>query len=448
MFSVRMRSSPSELAERSSMSRSFRRSQELFQEAKQLIPGGVNSPVRAFGSVGGEPLFIERGEGAYIQDVDGNRYIDFVGSWGPMILGHAHPEVVDVVKKTAEKGFSFGAPTAGESQLARKVMELMPSLEMVRFVSSGTEACMSALRLARGYTGREKIIKFTGCYHGHADMLLVKAGSGVATLGIPGSPGVPEGAVKDTLVAPFNDLSAVRELFQANPKSIAAVIIEPIVGNAGFIRPVAGFLEGLRDICTEFGALFIFDEVMTGFRVGLGGVQALHGIKPDITTLGKVIGGGMPIAAYGGRRDIMAKVAPSGPIYQAGTLSGNPLAVQCGLKTLDLLQNKYSFKSLAATTQRFMNGLAEAAKAKGLPFVTDCEGGMFGFFFHDRKVTSYEEAAHCHKERFNRFFWGMLQRGVYLAPSAFEAGFVSMVHGDAEIDGALQAARHVMAELN
>lgn len=429
------------------MTLSFKRSHELFAEAKELIPGGVSSPVRAFGSVGGEPLFIERGEGAYIFDADGNRYIDYVGSWGPMILGHAHLEVVDVVKKTAERGFSFGAPTAGESQLARKVMELMPSLEMVRFVSSGTEACMSALRLARGFTGRSKIIKFTGCYHGHADMLLVKAGSGVATLGIPGSPGVPEGATKDTLVAPFNNLAAVKELFTSHPKDIAAVIIEPIVGNAGFIRPNPGFLEGIRALCTEFGALFIFDEVMTGFRVGLGGVQGLTKIKPDLTTLGKVIGGGMPIAAYGGRADIMAKIAPSGPIYQAGTLSGNPLAVQCGLKTLELLQKKYSFDALAATTRRLMQGFLDAAKTYDLPMVVDSEGGMFGFFFHPQKVGSYEEASLCDKTRFNRFFWGMMQRGVYLAPSAFEAGFVSMMHGDSEIETTLTAARAVMAEL-
>ncbi len=429
------------------MNYSIERSKSLFKEAEAKFPGGVNSPVRAFKAVGGNPLFIEKAQGAYVYDADHNKYIDYVGSWGPAILGHAHPEVVSCIQDVLGKGFSFGAPTELETKLAEKVSALVPSLEMMRFVSSGTEACMSALRLARGFTGRDKIVKFEGCYHGHADMLLVKAGSGVATLGIPGSPGVPQGATKDTLVAPFNDLTATRSLFQEFPDQIAAIIVEPIAGNANFIRPQPEFLKGLRELCDQHGSLLIFDEVMTGFRVNLNCAQGLFGIKPDLTTLGKVIGGGMPMAAYGGRRDIMEHVAPIGPIYQAGTLSGNPLAMACGLKTLELLESKYSFTELSQRTKALADGLLHSAQEVGIEFSADSEGGMFGFTFHAAMPTNYTDAAAANLERFNRFFSAMLARGIYLAPSAFEAGFVSVKHTAGDITKTVDLAKEVFVAM-
>jgi glutamate-1-semialdehyde 2,1-aminomutase len=429
------------------MGTSWQRSKQLYKQACQHFPGGVNSPVRAYKSVGMEPLFIDRGEGAYLWDADGQRYTDYVGSFGPAILGHTHPEVLAAVQEVLGKGFSFGAPTELENQLAEQVKKFLPNMEMMRLVSSGTEACMSALRLARGYTQRNKILKFEGCYHGHGDMLLVKAGSGVATLGIPGSPGVPQGAIQDTLVAKYNDLEAVEQVFAQYGSELAAVIVEPLVGNANFIRPQAGFLEGLRRLCDKSGSLLIFDEVMTGFRVGPGGVQGLTGVKPDLTTLGKVIGGGMPIGAYGGRRDIMEKIAPSGPVYQAGTLAGNPVAVTCGLKTLELLENKYDFTELAQRTNRLASGMVERAKKAGFELVADCEGGMFGFSFRSQPIKDFDDAQAADVQMFNRFFKGMLQRGVYFAPSAFEAGFVSMVHTDKDIDETLDHAQSVFSGL-
>ena len=423
------------------------KSREAMARARAVIPGGVNSPVRAFGSVGGDPVFFERGQGAYLYDIDGSRYIDFIGSWGPAIAGHAHPEVLEAIAKVAAKGLSFGAPTEAETVLAETVRHAFPSMEKVRFVSSGTEACMSVLRVARAYTKRDKILKFTGCYHGHADMLLVKAGSGALTLGLPDSPGVPEGATSHTLLATYNDLDAVREVFAQNREQIAAVIVEPIVGNAGFIRPVEGFLEGLRQITQEDGALLIFDEVMTGFRVSFGGVQELKGIKPDLTTLGKVIGGGLPIGAYGGRKDIMAMVAPEGPVYQAGTLSGNPVAVASGLKTLEIISRPGAFARLAEVTRQLANGLRQVADKHGIPFYSDCEGGMFGYFFHKGPVHSLEEAKKGDSTLFKKFFWGMLDEGIYLAPSAYEAGFVSMAHTPKDVDATLAAAERVLTSL-
>lgn len=424
------------------------KSRQAMIAAREVIPGGVNSPVRAFGQVGGDAIFIERGEGAYLWDIDGNKYIDYVGSWGPAILGHAHPEVLEAVDQVVRRGLSFGAPTEGETRMAQRLREHLPSMELVRLVSSGTEACMAALRVARAFTGRNKILKFAGCYHGHADYLLVKAGSGALTLGLPDSPGVPTEATKGTLLASFNDLDAVRGAFEEHHHEIAAVILEPIVGNAGFIRPQPGFLEGLRELCTAHGTLLIFDEVMTGFRVGLGGVQGLKGIKPDLTTVAKVIGGGMPIGAYGGRRDVMAMVAPAGPVYQAGTLSGNPVAVACGLKTLEVLARPKTFAELTRRTLKLSKGLKELAEKRGIPFMTDSEGGMFGFFFHAGPVTSLAHAREADIERFKKFFHGMLQRGVYLAPSAFEAGFVSTAHTDADIERTLQCADEAFRELN
>lgn len=422
-----------------------KKSLDAMARARAVIPGGVNSPVRAFGSVGGDPVFFERGEGAYLYDIDGLRYIDYIGSWGPAIAGHAHPEVLDAISKTAAKGLSFGAPTEAETVLAETVRRAFPSMEKVRFVSSGTEACMSVLRVARAYTKRDKILKFTGCYHGHADMLLVKAGSGALTLGLPDSPGVPQGATSHTLLATYNDLDAVRSVFAQNPGQIAAVIVEPIVGNAGFIRPVEGFLEGLRQITSEDGALLIFDEVMTGFRVAYGGVQELKGIKADLTTLGKVIGGGLPIGAYGGRKDIMAMVAPEGPVYQAGTLSGNPVAVASGLKTLEIISRPGAFARLAEVTRQLASGLKKVADKHGVPFYSDSEGGMFGFFFHKGPVRSLEEAKLGDGGKFKAFFWGMLDEGIYLAPSAYEAGFVSMAHTPQDIDATIAAADRVLA---
>ena len=422
------------------------RSRAAMAAARAVIPGGVNSPVRAFGSVGGDPVFFERGKGAYLFDVDGNTYIDYIGSWGPAIAGHAHPEVLEAISRVAANGLSFGAPTEAETVLAETIRKAFPSMEKVRFVSSGTEACMSALRVARAFTKRDKIIKFTGCYHGHADMLLVKAGSGALTLGLPDSPGVPQGATCHTLLAPYNDIAAVKEIFSENLGQIAAVIVEPIVGNAGFIRPIPGFLEGLREITLAHDALLIFDEVMTGFRVAYGGVQELTGIKADMTTLGKVIGGGLPIGAYGGRQDIMGMVAPEGPVYQAGTLSGNPVAVASGLKTLEIISRPGAFAGLAERTRQLAQGLSEIGKHKGIPMFADCAGGMFGFFFHKGPVRSLEEARQGDGERFKRFFWGMLDQGIYLAPSAYEAGFVSLAHTAKEIEKTLEAADKVLSK--
>ncbi len=426
------------------MARSWQESKKLFTDACQLIPGGVNSPVRAFKSVDGDPIFIKRALGSRLWDADNNEYIDYVGSWGPAIVGHAHSDVVKVISQAAANGISFGAPTSLESDLARAVMTHVPSIEMIRFVSSGTEACMSVLRVARAFTKRNRIIKFEGCYHGHSDMLLVKAGSGAATMGVPDSPGVPSGTASDTLTVAYNDLGAVAAMFERYPDEVAALIIEPIVGNSGFIRPVSGFLEGLRSLCTKFGTLLIFDEVMTGFRVGLGGVQKIYDICPDLTCLGKVIGGGMPLAAYGGRRDIMAIVAPSGPVYQAGTLSGNPVAVSCGLKTLELISQRNFFPDLVRKTSTLVEGLRASAKKHNLPFSADFEGGMFGFFFNDKPVTNFTQAKMSNTPMFKKFFWGMMQNGVYLAPSPFEAGFVSGAHGDLDIQNTLEIADRVM----
>ena len=398
----------------------MKQSQKLFNHSQWVIPGGVNSPVRAFGSVGGIPLFIQRGRGAQIWDVDGNVYLDYVGSWGPLILGHAHPEVVKAVQRAAEKGLSFGAPTEAELQMASLLVQLVPSMEQVRLVSSGTEATMSAIRVARGFTGRNKIIKFEGCYHGHADSLLVKAGSGALTLGQPSSAGVPEQTVANTLVLEFNNTQNLRETFQREGEHIAAVIIEPVVGNANLICPQDDFLKNLRELCTQYGSVLIFDEVMTGFRVALGGAQALWGIKPDMTTLGKVIGGGLPVGAFGGRRDIMQCVAPLGPVYQAGTLSGNPVAVAAGLATLKLIQAPGFYEKLGATTQALCTGLTQVAVKRGVAFSAQQVGGMFGLYFRTGVPQNYAQALDIDIERFKGFFHAMLAEGVYLAPSAYE----------------------------
>lgn len=416
-------------------------------EAAAVIPGGVNSPVRAFRSVGGSPIFFAKGKGSRLWDVDGNEYIDFVGSWGPAIVGHAHPEVVQAVKAAVDLGFSFGAPTIAETVLVKKVQEFFPTMEKIRLVSSGTEACMSVLRVARAFTRRDKLLKFTGCYHGHADMLLVKAGSGALTFGLPDSPGVPLDATKHTLLGEYNDCAGLQQVFAEHPKQISAVILEPIVGNSGFIRPSSEFLNTLQSLCKAHGTLLVFDEVMTGFRVALGGAQQFFGVKPDLTTLGKVIGGGMPIGAYGGRKDVMAMVAPEGPVYQAGTLSGNPVAVACGLKTLEVIQRPGVFSKLAETTRQFATGLAELAAAAGIPFRADSEGGMFGFFFSDKPVHCLEDAKQTDTARFNKFFHGMLEEGIYLAPSAYEAGFVSTAHSAADISQTLAAAKRVFAKI-
>ena len=424
------------------------KSADLFAKAQQKIPGGVNSPVRAFAGVGGTPLFIERADGAYIFDADGNAYIDYVGSWGPMILGHNHAAIRDAVIQAAQQGLSFGAPTAMEITMAELVSELVPSMEMIRMVSSGTEATMSAIRLARGFTGRDKILKFEGCYHGHADCLLVKAGSGALTLGQPSSPGVPADFAKHTLTATYNDLDSVREAFMAHPDQIACIIVEPVAGNMNCIPPLPGFLEGLRTICDEFGALLILDEVMTGFRVAQGGAQAYYNVKPDITTLGKIIGGGMPVGAFGGRRDVMEFIAPTGPVYQAGTLSGNPVAMAAGHACLSVLIEPGNEKRLAHTTKRLADGFKALADKHGIPLAVNQVGAMFGFFFIDQDtVTCYEDVTKCDIERFKRFFNLMLDKGVYLAPSAYEACFTSLAHNDKEIDATLEAADFAFATL-
>ena len=420
----------------------------LFSDAREVIAGGVNSPVRAFAGVGGEPVFFKRAKGSRFVAEDGREYIDYVGSWGPMILGHAHPDVIDAVVTAAQDGLSFGAPCVRETRIAGKVCEMMPAVEKVRMVSSGTEATMSAIRLARGHTGRDKIIKFEGCYHGHSDSLLIKAGSGALTLGVPSSPGVPAGLAEHTITLSFNDIDGVKAAFAELGEQIACVIVEPIAGNMNMVPPVEGFHETLREECTRSGALLIFDEVMTGFRVARGGAQSVFGIEPDITTLGKVIGGGMPAAAYVGRADVMASIAPDGPVYQAGTLSGNPVAMAAGLKTLELIDSDDFWDTLSAKTQKLVDGLAAAANDAGIPLAVENQGGMFGFVFTDAgPVRSYAQVAAADIERFKAFFHGMLDEGVYLAPSAFEAGFVSAAHSDDDLDETIAAAAKVFSNL-
>ena len=424
------------------------RSESLFQAAQAHIPGGVNSPVRAFKGVGGTPVFFKRGEGPFLFDEDDRQYIDYVGSWGPMLLGHSYPPVINAVREALDNGLGFGAPTAIETEMADLVCELVPSMDMVRMVSSGTEATMSAIRLARGFTGRDKIVKFEGCYHGHSDSLLVKAGSGALTLGEPNSPGVPAALAEHTITLNYNDIDNVREAFAEIGDQIACIIVEPVAGNMNCILPREGFLEGLREVCDQYGSVLIFDEVMTGFRVALGGAQAHFNIKPDLTTLGKVIGGGLPVGAFGGKREIMEYIAPLGPVYQAGTLSGNPLAMAAGLAMLTALKEEGIHEALGAKAEYLTQGLEAMATRHGLPFTTSCVGGMFGLFFTDQDVvSSFAEATACNTELFGKFFHGMLDEGIYLAPSAFEAGFVSNAHTEAELDATLAAADRVFAKL-
>ena len=417
------------------------RSETLFANAQKHIPGGVNSPVRAFKSVGGTPLFFKHAEGAYVTDEDDKRYVDYVGSWGPMILGHSHPEVLDAVRQQLVHGLSYGAPTAMETEMADLVCSIVPSMEMVRMVSSGTEATMSAIRLARGFTGRDSIIKFEGCYHGHSDSLLVKAGSGALTQGVPSSAGVPAAFAKHTLTLPFNDLEEVEKMLADVGQEVACIIVEPVAGNMNCVPPAPGFLEGLRRLCDQHGVVLIFDEVMTGFRVALGGAQAHYGVTPDLSTFGKIIGGGMPVGAYGGRRELMSQIAPAGPIYQAGTLSGNPVAMAAGLAMLELVQEPGFHDRLSAASARLCAGLEAAAADAGVAVTTNQVGAMFGLFFTDQKVETYAQATACDTAAFNRFFHAMLERGVFLAPSAYEAGFLSSAHDDSIIDATIEAAR-------
>ncbi|MGZ8152223.1 MAG: glutamate-1-semialdehyde 2,1-aminomutase [Methylovulum sp.] len=420
----------------------------LFSQAKQVIPGGVNSPVRSFSGVGGVPVFIDHALGAYIVDSFGKSYIDYVGSWGPMVLGHAHPEVIAAVKTAAEKGLSFGAPTEIETQMAERVCALVPSIDLVRMVSSGTEATMSAIRLARGYTGRDKIVKFEGCYHGHSDSLLVKAGSGALTFGTPSSPGVPVAVAENTITLTYNDSAAVKQLFAEIGEQIACIIVEPVAGNMNCVPPEPGFLETLRQVCDDYSSVLIFDEVMTGFRVALGGAQGYYGIKPDLTTLGKIIGGGMPVGAFGGCRKIMEHLAPLGPVYQAGTLSGNPVAMAAGLKTLELIDQPGFYEALTAKTEKLTAGLQERAAGAGIALTTNSVGGMFGMFFSaEEKITSFAQVMRCDQALFKRFFHAMLEQGVYLAPSAFEAGFVSIAHTDDDLNKTLNSAEAVFKSL-
>lgn len=427
---------------------SMSRSLDLFHQAQTIIPGGVNSPVRAFKSVGGDPIFFKSGKGAYLTDVDNKQYVDYVGSWGPLILGHCHPTVIEAVNKVLHSGMSFGAPTELEIQLAEKIASLMPSIEKIRMVNSGTEATMTAIRLARGFTNKNKFIKFNGCYHGHSDSLLVKAGSGLLTLGIPSTPGIPQSITEHTLTADFNDLDQVVQLFEKYPDDIATVILEPVPGNMGFILPKPEFLKGLRELCDQYNALLIFDEVMTGFRVDLHGAQGLFSIKPDITTLGKVIGGGMPVGALGGKREIMSFLAPEGPVYQAGTLSGNPLAMAAGLATLKEIEKNNFFKDLSNTTLKLTKALSAAAESANIPFFTSSLGGMFGFCFTDkRSVENYSDIASSDEVLFKKFFHAMLTQGVYFAPSMYEAGFVSSAHGDMEIQKTYEATELVLNQL-
>ncbi|MEK0361070.1 glutamate-1-semialdehyde 2,1-aminomutase [Pseudomonas sp. CBC3] len=424
------------------------RSETLFASAQNHIPGGVNSPVRAFRSVGGTPLFLKHAEGAYVTDEDDKRYVDYVGSWGPMILGHSHPEVLDAVRRQLAHGLSYGAPTAMETEMAELVCSLVPSMEMVRMVSSGTEATMSAIRLARGYTGRDSIIKFEGCYHGHSDSLLVKAGSGALTQGVPSSAGVPAAFAKHTLTLPFNDLTAVEQMLAEVGSEVACIIVEPVAGNMNCVPPASGYLQGLREQCDKHGVVLIFDEVMTGFRVALGGAQAHYGVTPDLTTFGKIIGGGMPVGCFGGKRAIMERIAPLGPVYQAGTLSGNPLAMAAGLTTLNLIKRPGFHAELTDYTTRMLKGLKERAVAAGIPFVTTQVGGMFGLYFSDADgIVTFEDVMASDAERFKQFFHAMLDGGVYLAPSAFEAGFTSIAHGDKELQITLDAAERAFARL-